>query len=211
MPSSEDVRKLMFMNYKEIISDFNNRGLTTKGGKPITHTDLRKAIQVMQQKHLLCRWRSERIEQRYYYIQYEGVLWLRNVYFNSYDMKFIDKDIKWFKNRIMWYQNQFDKNNIDYPEFSFNIDTMNKIQLCKYFDKSISTIENALRMYEKNTSSKDRCYKDGKLQIQSSAVIWLIENQFKYKYIEILESYKMELTEIFKTNGGYYDNYFGRN
>lgn len=211
MPSSEDVRKLMFMNYKEIISDFNNRGLTTKGGKPITHTDLRKAIQVMQQKHSLCRWRSERIKQRYYYIQYEGVLWLRNVYFNSYNIKFIDKDIKWFKNRIIWYQNQFDKNNIDYPEFSFNIDTMNKIQLSRYFDKSISTIENALRMYEKNTSSKDRCYKDGKLQIQSSAVIWLIENQFKYKYIEILESYKMELTEIFKTNGGYYDNYFGRN
>lgn len=48
MPSSEDVRKLVFMNYKEIISDFNYRGLTTKGGKPITHTDLRKAIQVMQ-------------------------------------------------------------------------------------------------------------------------------------------------------------------
>lgn len=211
MPSSEDVRKLMFMNYKEIISDFNNRGLTTKGGKPITHTDLRKAIQVMQQKHSLCRWRSERIKQRYYYIQYEGVLWLRNVYFNSYDMKFIDKDIKWFKNRIIWYQNQFDKNNIDYPEFSFNVDTMNKIQLSRYFDKSISTIENALRMYEKNTSLKDRCYKDGKLQVQSSAVIWLIENQFKYKYIEILESYKMELTEIFKANGGYYDNYFGRN
>lgn len=88
---------------------------------------------------------------------------------------------------------------------------MNKIQLCKYFDKSISTIENALRMYEKNTSLKDRCYKDGKLQVQSSAVIWLIEIQFKYKYIEILESYKMELTEIFKANGGYYDNYFGRN
>lgn len=211
MPSSEDVRKLMFMNYKEILSDFNNRGLTTKGGKPITHTDLRKAIQVMQQKHSLCRWRSERIKQRYYYIQYEGVLWLRNVYFNSYDMKFIDKDIKWFKNRIIWYQNQFDKNNIDYPEFSFNVDTMNKIQLSRYFDKSISTIENALRMYEKNTSSKDRCYKDGKLQVQSSAVIWLIENQFKYKYIEILEAYKMELTEIFKANGGYYDNYFGRN
>lgn len=211
MPSSEDVRKLMFMNYKEIISDFNNRGLTTKGGKPITHTDLRKAIQVMQQKHLLCRWRSERIKQRYYYIQYEGVLWLRNVYFNSYDMKFIDKDIKWLKNRIIWYQNQFDKNNIHYPEFSFNVDTMNKIQLCKYFDKSISTIENALRIYEKSTSSKDRCYKDGKLQVQSSAVIWLIENQFKYKYIEILESYKMELTEIFKANGGFYDNYFGRN
>lgn len=211
MPSSEDVRKLMFMNYKEILSDFNNRGLTTKGGKPITHTDLRKAIQVMQQKHSLCRWRSERIKQRYYYIQYEGVLWLRNVYFNSYDMKFIDKDIKWFKNRIIWYQNQFDKNNIDYPEFSFNVDTMNKIQLSRYFDKSISTIENALRMYEKNTSLKDRCYKDGKLQVQSSAVIWLIEIQFKYKYIEILESYKMELTEIFKANGGYYDNYFGRN
>lgn len=211
MPSSEDVRKLMFMNYKEILSDFNNRGLTTKGSKPITHTDLRKAIQVMQQKHSLCRWRSERIKQRYYYIQYEGVLWLRNVYFNSYDMKFIDKDIKWFKNRIIWYQNQFDKNNIDYPEFSFNVDTMNKIQLSRYFDKSISTIENALRMYEKNTSLKDRCYKDGKLQVQSSAVIWLIENQFKYKYIEILESYKMELTEIFKANGGYYDNYFGRN
>lgn len=199
------------MNYKEIISDFDYRGLTTKGGKPITHTDLRKAVQVMQQKHSLCRWRSEKIKQRYYYIQYEGVIWLRDVYFNSYDIRFIDKDIKWFENRIIWYQNQFNKNHIDYPEFSFNIDTMNKIQLCKYFDKSISTIENALRKYETHTSFKNRHYKNGKLQIQKDAIIWLIKNQFKDKYIEILEAYKMELTEIFKANGGYYDNYFGRN
>lgn len=88
---------------------------------------------------------------------------------------------------------------------------MNKIQLCKYFDKSISTIENALRKCETHTSSKNRHYKNGKLQIEKDAIIWLIKNQFKDKYIEILEAYKMELTEIFKANGGYYDNYFGRN
>lgn len=211
MLSSEDIRKLIFMDYKEILSDFNAREMRTKGGNQITHTDLRKAVCVMQKKHSLCRWQSERIRKRYYYIQYEGVLWLRDVYFNLYDMRFIDKDIKWFENRIIWYQSQFNKNNIDYPEFKFNINTMNKIQLCKYFDRSISTIENALRRYEATIVSKNRYYENGKLKVGEDAIIWLTKNQFKDKYIELLEAYKTELTEIFKVNGGHYDDFFGRN
>lgn len=211
MLSSEDIRKLIFMDYKEILSDFNAREMRTKGDNQITHTDLRKAVCVMQKKHSLCRWQSERIRKRYYYIQYEGVLWLRDVYFNLYDMRFIDKDIKWFENRIIWYQSQFNKNNIDYTEFKFNINTMNKIQLCQYFDRSISTIENALRRYEATIVSKNRYYENGKLKVGEDAIIWLTKNQFKDKYIELLESYKMELTEIFKVNGGHYDDFFGRN
>ena len=211
MASSEDFRKLVFLNYKEILEEFEKNNLKTKGGKVITHHDLRDAIDVMIHKHPSCRWQSERIRKRYYYIQYEGFIWLRDVYFTSYDLKLIDKDVKWFESRIKWYQKQFEKNNIEYPEFEYKIQKMNKQELAKYFDKAIITIEKAIRDYEKKHQMKSRIYKDGKLEIDEECIKWLLKNIFKNKYLEMLEKYKMELTEIFKANGGYYDNYFGRN
>ena len=121
MPNSEDIRKLIFMNYKEILEDFQKRKMKTKKGAEISHTDLRYAIQVMNEKHSSCRWQSEKIKKRYYYIQYEGVIWLREVYFSDYESKLIDKDVVWFRNRIQWYQQQFDKNNIEYPKFELKM------------------------------------------------------------------------------------------
>lgn len=211
MPSSEDIRKLIFLNYEEILEEFKKKEIKTKSGKGITHKDLRTAILVMLEKHSSCRWQSEKIRKKYYYIQYEGFIWLRDVYFNSYDMKLIDKDIEWFKNRIIWYQNQFEKNKIKYPKFDLQITEMDKKELSKYFDKAIRTIENGIREYEKTQNMKCRNYNEGKLKISEAAIEWLLKNKFKNKYIELLENYKMKLTEIFKANGGYYDNYFDRN
>ena len=37
----------IFLSYKKILRRFNLWGITTKNGKEITHTDLRKAINVM--------------------------------------------------------------------------------------------------------------------------------------------------------------------
>lgn len=211
MASSEDVRKLVFMNYKEILEDFEKRNLKTKNGKTISLMDLTAAIDVMNKKHSSCRWQSEKITKNYYYIQYEGVIWLRDVYFNCYNLKLIDKDIEWFEKRIKWYQNQLKKNNIEFPEFNYNVSAMSKKQLALYFNKALITIENGIREYEKIHLSRCRKYEDGKLIISENVVKWLIENKFKNKYLEILEEYKMQLTEIFKAHGGYYDNYFGRN
>lgn len=211
MPSSEEIRKLIFLDYKEILEELEKRNLKTKSGKEITHTDLRYAITIMNEKHSSCRWQSEKIKKKYYYIQYEGFIWLRDVYFSSYDMKFIDKDVKWFENRILWYKNQFNKNNIEYPDIDYKIIAMSKKELAKYFNRSIRTIENGIREYESTQMKNIRNYKEDKLEINEATIEWLLKNKFKDKYIKLLEDYKMTLTEIFKINGGYYDNYFGRN
>lgn len=211
VPSSEDIRKLIFMNYKEILEDFQKRKMKTKNGTKISHNDLRYAVQVMNKKHSSCRWQSEKIKKRYYYIQYEGVIWLREVYFSDYDSKLIDKDLMWFKNRTYWYQQQFEKNNIEYPKFQFKINDMTKKELSIYINRSISAIENGLRDYEKATGENIRKYENGELKINKVAIEWMIKNKFKNKYLQLLEDYKMLLTEIYKKNGGYYDNFLGRN
>ena len=51
--------------------------------KEITHKDLRYAVYVMLKKHTTCRWRSEKILSRRYYILDEGYKWLRYVYFQN--------------------------------------------------------------------------------------------------------------------------------
>lgn len=117
----------------------------------------------------------------------------------------------WFRNRIQWYQQQFDKNNIEYPKFELKINDMTKKELSIYMNKSVSTIENGLRDYEKATGEKIRKYEDGELKINESAIEWLIKNKYKNRYLQLLEDYKMQLTEIYKKNGGYYDNFLGRN
>lgn len=50
----------------------HNLGLTTKHSKEILEMDLRKAIDVMIKKHPNCRWRSEKIRSRKYFVLVEG-------------------------------------------------------------------------------------------------------------------------------------------
>lgn len=209
----EELRKLVFMNYEEIVEEFSKQNIKTKSGKIITHHELRQAISIMQKKHSLCRWRSEKVRKNYYYIQYEGYLWLKDVYFKNYETKFIDKDIEWFKTRIEFYKNNLKKNKIEFPEFDFNVKKMNVSQTSLFFNKSNSTIKKTLIEYEKNISTeyKRQYNKDGLLILDEEILKWMIEEKFKQKYLELLERYKMQLTEIFKNNGGLYDNYFYRN
>lgn len=101
MTSSEELRKYIFMNYKEVLQYFIENDIKTKHGKEITHKDLRTAVLTMNEKHSQCRWQSEKLRKKYYYLQYEGVIWLRDVYFNNYKTKLIDKDVQWFEERIL--------------------------------------------------------------------------------------------------------------
>ena len=199
------------MNYKEILEDFRENNIKTKAGKEVTHKDLRTAILIMLDQHPSCRWQSEKIKQRDYYLQYEAVIWLREVYFNNYEIKFIDKDIKWFEERIKWYIDTLEKNNIKYPQIDYHLKPMTKRELTKYFDRGLSSIQQAIIEMEQITNCKNRNYKNGTLQINEVQIEWLLKNKFKTKYLQLLEEYKMVLTEIFKANGGYYDNYFDRN
>jgi hypothetical protein len=52
---------------------------------------------------------------------------------------------------------------------------------------------------------------NGKVRISSKGVKWLCKNTFKQKYLELLEKYKMELTELYIRAGYPYDNFFWRN
>lgn len=42
-------------------------------------------------------------------------------------------------------------------------------------------------------------------------VEWICKNVFKQKYLEILEEYKMELTELYIEAGYLYDYFFEKN
>jgi len=52
---------------------------------------------------------------------------------------------------------------------------------------------------------------NGKVVISYKGVEWLCKNCFKQKYLELLEKYKMELTEMYIEKGYIYDEFFGKN
>ena len=52
---------------------------------------------------------------------------------------------------------------------------------------------------------------DNKVVISKEGVKWICKNVFKQKYLEILEKYKMELTELYIEEGYPYDNFFWKN
>ena len=100
---SEQVLDSIFLSYNKILKRLHSLGISTKHGKEISHTDLRKAINVMLKKHPTCRWRSEKIESRKYFVLIEGCAWLNQVYFQK-EESLIDADIDFFENRIKQYE-----------------------------------------------------------------------------------------------------------
>lgn len=194
----------VFLSYDKILYRLNIKNIKTKDNKKITHKDLRKAITVMQRKHKNCRWKSEKIRSRNFYILIEGYYWLINVYFNS-NMKLIDADIKFFEELIQQYEevlkieskNLFDKD-------------MEMQELVKFFNKKYETIEKAIWKMIK-VHSNYRYVVNNEYVITKEGIEWLCKNCFKQKYLEVLESYKMNLTEEFIRAGYIYDNFFHKN
>ena len=101
--SSEQALDSIFLSYNKILKRFQLLGVTTKYGKEITHEDLRKAIEVMLKKHPTCRWRSEKVRSRKYFVLIEGHYWLLNVYFQK-EKSLIDADVDFFEDRIRQYE-----------------------------------------------------------------------------------------------------------
>lgn len=194
----------VFLSYDKILYRLNMQKIKTKTGKEITHKDLRYAIQVMQRKHKNCRWKSEKIISRNIFILIEGYYWLINVYFNN-KKKLIDADIDFFEERIKQYEEllKLESKNL------FNEDI--KIQeLVNYFNKKNETIEKAIwKMIKVN--SNYRIIENENWIITREGVEWLCKNCFKQKYLELLESYKMNLTEKYIKAGYIYDNFFSKN
>lgn len=196
----------IFLSYKKILNKFKMLNIKTKNGKEITHKDLRYAVYVMLKKHPTCRWRSEKILSRRYYILDEGYKWLRYVYFQN-EKKQIDADIEFFENRIKQYEELL---KVKHSENWWNEDMTIK-QLEEYFNRSNSSIKKTIRRMCDNGFSNYKYFDNNKVIISSEGVEWISKNVFKKKYLELLEKYKMELTDIYIKEGYIYDEYFGRN
>ena len=194
----------VFLSYDKILYRLNTQKIKTKTGNDITHKDLRYAIQIMQRKHKNCRWKSEKIRSRNFYILIEGYYWLINVYFNS-KMKLIDADIDFFEELIKQYEEILKLES----KYLFNKDM--KIQeLVIYFNKKYETIEKAIWKMIK-VHSNYRYVVNNEFVITKEGIEWLCKNCFKQKYLELLENYKMDLTEKFIKAGYIYDNFFNKN
>lgn len=188
-----------FLSYDKILYKLNLNNIKTKNNREITHKDLRKAIIVMQRKHKNCRWKIEKIINRNTYILIEGYYWLVYVYFNN-EKKLVDADIEFFEKRI----NQYEKllNLKSKKLFKKDIKTT---ELVNYFNKKYETIEKAIWKMIK-VHSDYRYVKNDSWLITKEGIEWLCKNCFKNKYLELLENYKMELTDKYIEAGYIYDN-----
>lgn len=194
----------IFLSYEKILKRFKKEGIKTKGNKEITHKDLRRAIQLMNKNHSICRWQSPKVDSRKYFILIEGYYWLSYVCFQS-NKKFIDADIDFFEERIKQYEKLLSlesKNLFDDVPYS---------QLEYFFNRNIRTINKVINILQKQYNKSFKIKKNGKLYIKSEGIEILCKNHFKQKYLQILEKYKMELTEKYIESGYPYDNFFGKN
>jgi len=194
----------IFLSYNKILERFKIQKIKTKNGKEVTHKDLRYAISIMVKKHPTCRWKSEKIKSKRHYILIEGYYWLMYVYFQK-EKKQIDADIDFFELRIKQYEEL-----LKLESKKFFEQDIYKQELVTYFNLSSWTIEDAIRKMIIHNSQY--CYEySGELIISKQGIEWLCKNCFKRKYLEILEKYKMELTEKYIEAGYHYDNFFGKN
>ncbi len=203
---SEQVLDSIFLSYNKILKRLHSLGITTKHGKEITHMDLRKAVDVMVKKHPTCRWRSEKIRSRKYFILIEGYEWLKRVYFQK-EKSLIDADVDFFETRIKLYE-EFLK--LNHNENWWN-DDMDIKQLCNYFNRKDITVRKAIKKMCDSGFERYKFLINNKVIISKEGVEWICKNVFKQKYLELLEKYKMELTEKYIKAGYIYDNFFWRN
>jgi hypothetical protein len=203
---SEQAFDSIFLSYNKILKRFKLIGVTTKCGKEVTHEDLRKAVDVMLKKHPICRWRSEKIRSRKYFILVEGYYWIKFVYFEK-EKSLIDADVEFFETRIKVYEHFL---KVGHNENWCNED-MDIKQLERYFNRAESSIRKAIKKMCDNGFSNYKYLDNNKVIISRKGVEWICKNVFKQKYLELLEKYKMELTELYIKAGYPYDHFFHRN
>ena len=203
---SEQAFDSIFLSYNKILKRFKLIGVTTKCGKEVTHEDLRKAVDVMLKKHPICRWRSEKIRSRKYFILVEGYYWIKFVYFEK-EKSLIDADVEFFETRIKVYEHFL---KVGHNENWCNED-MDIKQLERYFNRAESSIRKAIKKMCDNGFSNYKYLDNNKVIISRKGVEWICKNVFKQKYLELLEKYKMEVTEVYIKAGYPYDHFFHRN
>ncbi len=203
---SEQFFDSIFLSYNKILERLHVLGITTKKGKEISELDLRRAIDIMIKRHPTCRWRSEKIRSRKYFVLIEGYYWITQVYFQK-EKSLIDADIEFFKLRIKQYEELL---KIKHNEDWWNEDIDIK-QLCEYFNRKDITVRKAIKKMRESGLEEYKFLIENKVVISKEGVEWICKNIFKQKYLELLEKYKMELTELYIEAGYPYDNFFGKN
>lgn len=190
-----------FLSYKRILYRFKILEVKTKSNKDVSYSDLAQACEIMHKKHSLCRWRFMRESDNYYYVLIEGFYWLKNVYFQN-KKKMIDADIDFFILRIKQYEELLHIEPKELWEKDMYIS-----ELKYYFKRSSSTISNNLTKMYNSTGERYKYTKNNRIVISKQGIEWLCKNCFKHKYLELLEKYKMELTEKYIEAGYPYDNF----
>lgn len=205
MLDSEREMDRIFLSYNKILKRLKMNGVKTKNGKEITHKDLRYAIEFMIKKHPTCRWKSNKIRSRKYYILAEGYYWLIRVFFQN-EKTLIDADIEFFEMRIGEYEELL---HLKSKELFTEDILYSKLE--NFFNRKIYTIKRAIRNMEDKYKISLVFKEDNKEYLFGKGVELLCKECFKQKYLEILEKYKMELTEKYIAAGFPYDNFFHRN
>ena len=205
MLDSEREMDRIFLSYNKILKRLKMNGVKTKNGKEITHKDLRYAIEFMIKKHPTCRWKSNKICSRKYYILAEGYYWLIRVFFQN-EKTLIDADIEFFEMRIGEYEELL---HLKSKELFTEDILYSKLE--NFFNRKIYTIKRAIRNMEDKYKISLVFKEDNKEYLSGKGVELLCKECFKQKYLEILEKYKMELTEKYIAAGFPYDNFFHRN
>ena len=128
------------------------------------------------------------------------------MYFEK-EKSLIDADVEFFENIIKLYE---DFLKVEHNENWWNED-MDIKQLEKYFNRAESSIRKAIKKMCDNGFSNYKYLDNNKVIISKKGVERICKNVFKQKYLELLEKYKMELTELYIKAGYPYDHFFHRN
>ena len=128
------------------------------------------------------------------------------MYFEK-EKSLIDADVEFFETRIKLYEDFLKvKRNKNWWNEDMDIK-----QLENYFNRAESSIRKAIKKMCDNGFSIYKYLDNNKVIISRKGVEWICKNIFKQKYLELLEKYKMELTELYIKAGYPYDHFFYRN
>jgi len=192
---TEKEQNKIYLSYNKILYIFKCQNIKTKAGNDITNKDLRQAVNIMVKKHPTCNWKQKKITGKRYYILIEGFYWLKFVYFQN-KKKLVDADIDFFIERIQQYEKL-----LKIEPKSFWNENLEVYSLQNYFNRVKGTIKNNIIKMNKITKCSYIYYENEKQIISKEGIEWLCKNCFKQKYLELLEKYKTELTNIYIERG----------
>jgi len=192
---TEKEQNKIYLSYNKILYIFKCQNIKTKAGNDITNKDLRQAVNIMVKKHPTCNWKQKKITGKRYYILIEGFYWLKFVYFQN-KKKLVDADIDFFIERIQQYEKL-----LKIEPKSFWNENLEVYSLQNYFNRVKGTIKNNIIKMNKITKCSYIYYENEKQIISKEGIEWLCKNCFKQKYLELLEQYKTELTNIYIERG----------